>query len=394
MRENELAGLAVVAPDDIWAVGRYNSGRPPTVTGRDTLSLHWDGTSWGIVPTPNPTWAGADFFTLEDSAAVSSDEVWAVGYAEDFSSLKSTTLVERWNGSRWTIVRSPNPAGDEYPNRLWSVDGAGPTDVWAVGGAGYPERSLILRWDGSAWRTVRNRCGTELQAIGVLTASDIWAVGASVTCHYDGSSWRVVPSPQPRPAYNELAYVLNGVSAARPDDVWVTGARVLQMGEYVSYESIAEHWNGSAWTLDTTPPGQSLNGVRALSPTDVWAVGTAGVRGVVAHLDGRGWSLVRSPTPGDSGSLVAVDAESSAHLWAVGTAMAKTLVLESPSRFEGTVIGDTNVAGATVSWFGPESGSTETDSFGNYAIVGLTAGHYHLIGTNPGCSPATKDVVV
>src|SRR5436853_424876 len=53
--ESELAGLSVLAPDDIWAVGRYNSGRPPTVTGRDTLSLHWDGTSWGIVPTPNPT---------------------------------------------------------------------------------------------------------------------------------------------------------------------------------------------------------------------------------------------------------------------------------------------------------------------------------------------------
>src|SRR5438094_1159650 len=114
--ENELAGLSVLAPDDIWAVGRYNSGRPPTVTGRDTLSLHWDGTSWGIEPTPNPTWAGADFFTLEDSAAVSSDEVWAVGYAEDFASLKSTTLVERWDGTAWRIVRSPNPGGPQDPN--------------------------------------------------------------------------------------------------------------------------------------------------------------------------------------------------------------------------------------------------------------------------------------
>jgi hypothetical protein len=73
--ENELAGLAVIGSDDIWAVGRYNSGRPPTVTGRDTLAMHWDGAAWTIVDTPNPTWAGADFFTLEDAAAVSPTKV-------------------------------------------------------------------------------------------------------------------------------------------------------------------------------------------------------------------------------------------------------------------------------------------------------------------------------
>src|SRR6266540_1214830 len=120
-KENELAGLGVVGSDDIWAVGRYNSGRPPTATGRDTLSLHWDGTTWKGVPTPNPTWSGADFFTLEDADAVSSTEVWAVGYAEDFASLKSTTLVERWNGSSWRIVPSPNPGGPNLPNPLAAV---------------------------------------------------------------------------------------------------------------------------------------------------------------------------------------------------------------------------------------------------------------------------------
>src|SRR6266542_3646445 len=87
-KENEQAGLAIVGSDDIWAVGRYNSGRPPTVTGRDTLALHWDGIAWAIVPTPNPIWSGADFFTLEDASAVSPTDVWSVGYAEDLASLK------------------------------------------------------------------------------------------------------------------------------------------------------------------------------------------------------------------------------------------------------------------------------------------------------------------
>src|SRR5437867_3710221 len=155
MRENELAGLAVVAPDDIWAVGRYNSGRPPTVTGRNTLALHWDGSAWVVVPTPNPKWPGADFFSLEDAAATSSTDVWAVGYAEDFASLKSTTLIERWTGSAWSIVPTPNPGGPNLPNELYAVAASASNDVWAVGEAGYPEGSLILRWDGSRWRAVR-----------------------------------------------------------------------------------------------------------------------------------------------------------------------------------------------------------------------------------------------
>ena len=141
IHENELAGLAVIAPDDIWAVGRYNSGRPPTATGRDTLALHWDGTAWAGVPTPNPTWSGADFFTLEDADAVSSTEVWAVGYAEDFASLKSTTLVERWNGHTWAVEAiAGTGSGAEFSS---VVAGGNPKRVWACGS--YANAATISR---------------------------------------------------------------------------------------------------------------------------------------------------------------------------------------------------------------------------------------------------------
>ena len=393
-KENELAGLAVVAPDDIWAVGRYNSGRPPTATGRDTLSLHWDGTSWAGVPTPNPTWSGADFFTLEDADAVSSTEVWAVGYAEDFASLKSTTLVERWNGSSWRIVPSPNPGGPNLPNTLAAVDVAAPNDVWAVGSVGFPQTSLILRWNGSRWRPVRNGCGVALNGVEVVSTTDIWAVGSGTTCHFDGTEWAIIPSPQPQGQFSELAYVLQDVSSTGPNDVWASGYRVIEYGEYFDFQSIVEHWDGTAWTLNRIVPGHRLSGIEALAANDVWAVGTDAIRGVVAHFDGNDWVLVPSPTPGNSGSLVDVEAESVDHLWAAGIGQAKTLILEAPSRFEGTVVGDTDVSGATVSWFGPETGSTETDPGGEYAIAGLTAGSYLLTATYPGCAPASAQVEV
>ncbi len=346
------------------------------------------------MPTPNPTWAGADFFTLEDADATSSTQVWAVGYAEDFASLKSTTLIERWGGTDWTIVQSPNPGGSNLPNELFAVDVRTSGDAWAVGKAGYPEKALILRWNGSRWRSMPNACGVPLNGVTARSATDAWAVGEDTTCHFDGSSWQVFPSPQPRGQYSEIAYVLQDVSAVAADDVWASGYRVIDEGEYLVDLSIVEHWDGTAWTLTTAVPGELLDGVEALSAGDVWAVGTDGIRGVVGHFDGTAWSLVPSPTPGDSGSLADVEAESGDHLWAAGTSLGRTLILEAPSRFEGTVIGDTNVSGATVSWFGPEGGSTKTDPFGAYAIPGLRAGTYHLIATFQGCSPATATVDV
>jgi hypothetical protein len=397
-KANELAGLAVLGSNDIWAVGRYNTGRPPTVTGRDTLALHWDGTAWTVVSTPNPTWSGADYFSLEDAAGTASNDVWAVGDAEDFASLKSTTLIEHWNGSAWSIVQSPNPGGRNLPNQLNAVAIASPTDIWAVGLAGYPEDALTLRYNGSRWRPVRNGCGVALQGVDVVSSSDVWAVGTDTTCHFDGSSWSVIPSPQPRGQYSEIAYVLQDVSAVASNDVWVSGYRVIEFGEYLEDQSIVEHWDGNAWTLTTDVDGHELNGIEALGSNDVWAVGTDATRGVVVHFDGTGWNLVPSPTPKDSGVLSDVEAESSDHLWAAGTSLGsspgRTLILESPSRFDGTVEGDTHVSGATVSWFGPETGSVETDVSGAYSIAGLAAGTYHLVATDPGCSPASAQVPV
>lgn len=53
-RDNALLGLAINTPDDIWAVGEWNPGVPPTATGRRTLIEHWDGESWRVIPSPNP----------------------------------------------------------------------------------------------------------------------------------------------------------------------------------------------------------------------------------------------------------------------------------------------------------------------------------------------------
>jgi hypothetical protein len=109
---------------------------------------------------------------------------------------------------------------------------------------------------------------------------------------------------------------------------------------------------------------------------------------------------VPTPERGRGGPLRGLDAVGADdHLWSAGSyypneAGSRTLILEAPSDREGAVVGDTAVAGATISWTGPEKGAVETDSGGSYQIGGLKAGKYTFIAAYPGCTPDSAKVKV
>jgi hypothetical protein len=398
--ENVLNAISVRSADDIWAVGHAQLR---------SLTMHYDGSAWTIVPSPDLEFG----VRLEDVVAIAPNDAWAVGWSPVDQALDHRSVAMHWDGTEWSILPTPQPGG-AYVDQLRAVDAAGPNDVWATGtyqDAQTNYHSLILHWDGTEWSVVPHNCDTlrGLTGITVLSATDVWAVGDSTTCHYDGSSWTEVPSPQPRPQYNELSYPLEDVSGTSGKNVWAVGARVVESYYYVSFSSIAEHWNGAQWTLVTTVPGQFLYGVEAVSPDDVWAVGTNGYGPLIAHFDGSEWSSVPTPEAGRGGRLAGVDSAMGAHdaspqlggkqLWAAGYfspgyAGNRTLIQSAPSSTQGAVVGEANVGHATISWFGPETGSTETNASGAYGIGGLLAGTYTFTATNPGCTPDVETVTV
>jgi len=57
-------------------------------------------------------------------------------------------MILHWSGSTWKHVPSPNPATS---NALQGVASASAKSAWAVGftAAG---KALILRWNGTAWK--------------------------------------------------------------------------------------------------------------------------------------------------------------------------------------------------------------------------------------------------
>jgi hypothetical protein len=98
---------------------------PPT----RTLIEHWNGSAWSVVKSPD---LPVSFGSLSDVACTGISSCIAVGASGDSDALHVRTLAERWNGSRWVIVNSPNPAGATY-SFLSAVSCTGPSNCVAVG---------------------------------------------------------------------------------------------------------------------------------------------------------------------------------------------------------------------------------------------------------------------
>src|SRR5437870_1036138 len=97
-QNNIFSGVTCLSASDCWAVG-YAGGNPKSLTA------HWDGSSWTVVPSPN---VGLYDSPLNSITCLSSSDCWAVGYSGTIGFNTLHTLIEQWDGTSWTIIPSPN----------------------------------------------------------------------------------------------------------------------------------------------------------------------------------------------------------------------------------------------------------------------------------------------
>jgi hypothetical protein len=382
---NELLGVQAVSSNEVWGVGRR---------GTRTLTMRWNGSTFSIVRSPNvPDRANV----LEDVDGTASSDVWAVGHSDSISAVSSTTLILRWDGSRWRRIASPNQGSGDDQSFLTGVVAISPTDAWAVGSFRTIDpadaQALTFHWNGTAWTSVPNSCGTTLREVFAVSATNVWAVGGGSTCRWNGTTWTRIPAAPP---ITQGFLDLQDVTGTGANNLWAVGLVSSSCGEgHVCFSGAIERWNGTSWTFMGV--GEVLYGIHALAANDVYAVGS-GIGPAILHFDGSAWSDVPQPSPSIPGRLFAVDASSASRWWAAGWRLGggttRTLVERAPSPTSGAVVGATGVAFATVSWFGPESSSVETDPSGQYQAGGLTAGTYTFTATHPGCTPTSKQVTV
>ena len=102
---NYLNGVACVSDTDCWAVGYFEVSAK-----QHTLVEHWDGMQWLVVPSPNV--ASMENSQLARSPASRARTASRCGDSwtlpSDDLSATLDTLIERWDGSTWSIVPSPN----------------------------------------------------------------------------------------------------------------------------------------------------------------------------------------------------------------------------------------------------------------------------------------------
>jgi len=84
--------------------------------------------NWQIIASPN---GPRQVNELHSVSALAENDVWAVGVSYNTERTLGLTLIEHWNGSRWSVVPSPNPSSSV--NKLNAVAAVSPNDVWAVG---------------------------------------------------------------------------------------------------------------------------------------------------------------------------------------------------------------------------------------------------------------------
>jgi hypothetical protein len=157
-----FVGVEALASDDVWVIG----------ASTNAFFLHWDGATWTTVPAvagqPVPFAMGL----------ISPDDAWAVGVSSDFK-----TTTQHWDGSAWTAVPSPNVGS--FTNALTGVAGVATDDVWAVGSfydfSRILTRTMVQHWDGRRWSVVDtpdiDASTNTLQAVTVTPDRHVWAAG-------------------------------------------------------------------------------------------------------------------------------------------------------------------------------------------------------------------------
>jgi len=331
--ESVLNGVSCVTASDCFAVGGAGGGRM-------TLVERWDGTSWSVVASPNP---GTEANWLSGVSCVSATDCVAVGSTiTKASETPYKTLVEQWDGIGWSVVASPNPISNRYGGYLQAVSCSAATSCFAVGTYILNDdnsHTLVERWDGLRWSIVPSPNGTGIQANSLLsvscpTAQFCVAVGPADNTHgepvplvqrWNGTRWSNDTTVAPAD--------LIAVSCATATSCIAVGTKSERI-----LEGQAEQWNGTRWSI-VPAPGPGLVNLTCVSATNCTAVGAnltwqyTGVhvpvelpQTLVKQWNGTAWTITPTPNPYNT-ALRAVSCPTATDCVAVGSLVHKAATL-------------------------------------------------------------------
>lgn len=266
-----LFGVSCASAAACVAVGSVQDA-----SGQLALAEGWNGSAWTKLGNPSPA-GGSDIYLLGVSCT-SAVQCSAVG--NYFDGTATQPLAESWDGSSWTFQPTPSSGSVRVLSGISCTSAA---NCEAVGSdtdpTGFPSQTLIEVWDGTTWtiQPSANPAGASYSSLGSVSCSSpvaCMAVGfadvGTFAERWDGTSWAIVPTPNPSANAN-----FDSVSCA-------AAAQCEAVGSYFTATSsfaFAESWDGSSWQLQAAPipSGAAVVDLRSAScPRTTWcaAVGS------------------------------------------------------------------------------------------------------------------------
>jgi len=263
--DSELNDVVCTSHANCWAVGELG---PQGATQSE--ALHWNGRKWSFVLTPDQHGVSTGDTTILNAVRCSSaSSCLAVGYFEAPATFATTNESLRWNGKKWSRVKTVDPGGttSDSANELTGLACSSAVNCWAAGSIGTvsTQTSLnqLLQWNGKRWFEVQipdpNGTGTGADNALIwdtcLSARDCWAVGTygpdnsttvdlrNQALHWNGAKWSEVKAPDPDSSAHAGVNLLLGARCATADNCWAVGVQELCNN---LYDEIL-HWNGKKW---------------------------------------------------------------------------------------------------------------------------------------------------
>jgi hypothetical protein len=308
-----FTAVSCISPSQCEAVGSTDS------TSDALLAESRNDTTWTVQTIPDPGGGSLSSISCTSAAACTAVGDWVSG-------ADMVTLAERWNGSSWSVQSTPSPSG-AVSSTLTRVSCKSAASCVAVGDSsnGTDTSTLAETWNGTSWtiRSTPNVSGqqtSQLNGLSCTSATACTAVGYSASGStaqplaeaWNGSSWTIQTTPNPSGStFNQL----NGVSCASPGACTAVG------------DGFAEVWNGTSWVLQTIARSKdNLSSVscpiRSTSCTAVGGYYKEGVQYMVAESrTGTKWheDTVPLSTSYDTDVLTDVSCQNPTSCTAVGT---------------------------------------------------------------------------
>jgi hypothetical protein len=241
---SELDGVSCASTRMCIAVG---------YRGENALVERWNGRKWTREATPAGGKPGSD---LDGVSCTSASSCTAAGFYYPHSN-SLASLAERWNGRTWKLQRTPNPSGEGAFLAVSCASAKACTAVGVRGGIDLNNGPLAERYNGTKWvvETTPDP-NSQLTGVSCASASSCTAVGYTYTStqvtfaeQWDGHDWTIQPTPNDTQPDNQL----NAVSCASPSACTAVGRSGNPFDGPL--RTLAERWNGSTWTLQSTPTG-------------------------------------------------------------------------------------------------------------------------------------------